>query len=240
MKIAYLALLTTGVALCAHGGKCEDPGLVFTITSPYTDPLTGGSYNAGLVSDGKGAYANGTAGVTAVLDLCNGSDGATLTPGTAGRSASLLLTNLVDTNSSTPSWTANPVPVLFFTVPFGNNVNNTTQNYSFTTYLKVTTAAPDADYNFNMENPTATAPFNSPSTGVNAPCTTALVHVQHTAAVPGVSAETWVVWPDSAPVSCSAGSVTQVGTLAPFSGPKHGPANAGQFSVPFYITIQRQ
>lgn len=238
MKMLYLAVLAAAFTLQAQGGKCTNPGLIFTITSPYTDPLTGAGYNSGLLSDGNGPYANG-GGVTAVLDLCNGSDGATLTPG-SNRKVWLLLSNLVGSTTLTPAWTSQPAPILFLTIPFGLNVSNTTGNYSFTTYLKVTMASPNSGYYFNMENPNATAPFNPPGSDENVPCTASIVHVQHTAAVAGVSAETWTVWPDSTPIACGNSSFSQIGTLGLSSPPKKGPVNAGQFSVPFYITIQRQ
>lgn len=237
-SICLAAVLAAALSLSAQGGKCNDPGLIFTISSTYTDPSTGTGNNAGLLPDNQGPYINGTSGVKAVINTCNGSDGATLSPGTSGRTVWLNLVNKVDT-TRTPSWTSNPAPVLFFTIPNITYLSATVPG-PFTTYMKVTMAAPNSGYYFDMENSDAMAPFNPPSPNINAPCFTALVRVQHIpATADGSTKETWIVWPDSSPASCTGGVTgSQVGTLLASGHPN--PVSAGQFTVPFYITIQRQ
>lgn len=234
-KSFCLAVLAAGLSLSAQGGKpgCTDAGVTFTVTVTDNNP--------GMSSDGNQTYANGVGGVIARLN-CDG-DSAELS-GT--RPVYLNLSKLLD--GTAPAWTANPAPALFFNIPFGKYFNNPLPSPSstFTTYLKVTMASPNAGYYFDMENPNADAPLNSPDSGVNTTtCTTTLVNVVHYAA--GTyqnnpsAPETWVVSPDSSPASCS-GSVSgyNVGTLL---GPKprgNGLETVGQFDVPFLITIQRQ
>jgi hypothetical protein len=68
-----------------------------------------------------------------------------------------------------------------------------------------------------------------------------LVNVTHHPAT-SVNKETWIVWADSTPANCTSlvtGPHAQVGTLR--TPPVHGPTwvSAGQFTVPFYVVIQR-
>lgn len=49
--------------------------------------------------------------------------------------------------------------------------------------------------------------------------------------------ENWTVWPDSTPATCSNGATaSQVGTLFHYT---KSFLNVGQFTIPFYIIIQR-
>lgn len=239
MKAIWIAAIAAAVSISMQGGsRCTDPSLIFTISNSYTDPKSGSSYNSGLLNDGNVTYSNGVNGVNATLQICNGSNGATLGGLGVGRNVSLYLANTV-AGTGLPSWASNPAPVLYLTIPFGSFVTNTTQDYYFTTYLKVTMAAPNTDYYFDMENSHATAPFNPPPSDLNMPCDTALVNVHH---IPAASAsnETWMVWPGSGSTSSCSPPAALVGTLLGPSPHSKSQVNVGQSTVPFYITIQRQ
>ena len=243
MRLACLAAMATILSASAFGSKCGDVDIPvsFTISSSYTNPSGTDSYNSAILSDGGGAYVNGQQGVSALIHVCNGSNGATLQISSGPRYVLWDFRNAVYTNSLTPSWTQSPVTNSGFT--FANLLYSYSPSttYSFTTYIKYARFQSSLTYEFAMENPGATAPFNPPDVNMNAPCITSLVKVTHIPATSS-SKETWIVWPDSAPASCTSpvsGSHAQVGTLR--TPPQHGPdwVSAGQFTVPFYITIQR-
>jgi hypothetical protein len=245
-KLGLWALALAVVTTAVYAGNCHNPPLIFTISSQYQDPSTLLPYNAGILSDGQGDYVNGN-GVVADITTCNGSNTATLSPGTT-RYVIFDFRNAVATNSNTPPWTS--TPLLFVSISNILYNYNPTATYSFTTYLKTTlkatTTATTLNGYFNLENPNAVAPFNPPDSNINTPCLTSLVNVQH---IPATSStkETWIAWPDSNPANSSCGGAVngtpvQVGTLlVPSSSHKGGEStvNAGQFTVPFYITIRR-
>ena len=243
MKLIFVATAAALLSAPAFAGKCGDVDIPvsFTISSTYTDPSNAQlTYNSGILSDGGGAYINGQQGVSALIHTCNGSNGTTLQTSNGSRYVIWDFRNAVYTNTLTPSWTQKPVTNTGFT--FANLLYSYSPslNYSFTTYMQYVYFQ-SLSYAFSMQNPNATAPFNSPDANVNSPCMTSLVNVTHYAAT-DISKETWIVWPDSTPVNCTSpvsGSHAQVGTLRTHA--QHGPdlVGAGQFTVPFYITIQR-
>lgn len=227
MRTIFLSLLTVGLTLSAEGGKnsCTDASANFTIM----DQPTG---NPGLSSDGGGPYVNGENGVIGRINC----DGESLE--LSGSRPSLLLLGTA-LNGGAPSWANSPAPVSFFNIPLGNYFNNAEpdpSNYpTFTTYLKVTMASPNLGYFFDLENPTATAPLQPPSSGVNTlSTTTTLVNVSHYPQVVDAGGnvtqpETWIVTPFSSPA---------VGTL--LSNQKGGVRQVGQFATAFYIVVTRQ
>jgi len=253
VRLASLGLWAIVALSPLYAAHCNDPELTFTIHDTYTDPGSpSGSQptQSGIVSDGLGVYSTGN-GVNAVINTCNGSNGATLSPG-SNRLVTVDLGQVVFTNIIyNPGWASSPV--LFLTIP---NIlfscdPDPTKSCVFDTYLKVTlkatkTATTLSGY-FDMQNPLANAPFNSPDATLNTPCITSLVHIQHNPAVAGGTRENWIVWPDSNPANSSCGGAVsgtpvQVGTLSvPSSSHKGGQStvNAGQYAVPFYITITR-
>jgi hypothetical protein len=243
MKSICLAALAAVLGASAYASKCSDVDIPisFTISSTYTDPSNGLSYNSGILSDGLGPYVNGQPGVSALIHTCNGSNGATLNIASGNRYVTWDFRNAVYTNSLTPAWTQ--VTNGGFT--FANLLYNYSANtsYTFTTYMQYVRFQSLTTYSFSMQNPGANAPFNAPDANVNSPCITSLVSVQNIpAALSSSGKETWIAWPDSTPVSCTSpvsGSPAQVGTLR--TPPPHGPTwvSAGQFTVPFYIIIQR-
>jgi hypothetical protein len=243
MRFICLSTIAAILSASAFGGKCGDVDIPvsFTISPTYADPSNPSmSFSSGILDDGLGAYVHGQAGVNALIHTCNGSNGTTLETGSGSRYVTWDFRSAVYTNSLTPSWTQSPVRNTGFT--FANLLYNysPTTTYSFTTYIQYARFQ-SMTYGFWMQNPGATAPFNPPEANINDPCITSLVKVTHVQ-VTDHSKETWIVWPDSTPASCTSqvsGSHGQVGTLR--TPPKHGPTwvNAGQFTVPFYIVIQR-
>jgi len=242
MRLVCLMTIAAALSASAFARRCSDVDIPvsFTISSIYTDPSGSGSYSSGILSDGGGAYVHGQQGVEALIHVCNGSNGTTLETRDGSRFVTWDFRNAVHTTSLTPSWTQNPVQNTGFT--FANLLYNYSPSttYSFTTYIQFAYFQ-SISYGFSMQNPGATAPFNPPAANTNAPCITSLVNVVHNPAV-GTAKENWIVWPDSAPTSCTSpvtGSHSQVGTLR--TPPKRGPdwVSAGQFTVPFFITIQR-
>lgn len=238
-RIATLALLTmTGtISGYAQKTKCTDPSVTFTISSSYTDPFTGQGYNSAILPDKGGAYVGGQNGVSAVLKTCEGTNDAILTPGKS-RTVSINLHNAVSTSSQTPSWTNNTVGA------GGINVWNLLYSYQPQSYYTFTTGigVPGVDspvYYYRLENPSRQA-GGSTDPGTNSPCATALVNVAHypAAYLSPTSPETWYVWPDSTPTTCASGqTAAQVGTLFLYTSSFQ---NVGQFTTPFFITIQRQ
>jgi hypothetical protein len=225
-----LAIALAATALPAQAGKCSEVDIPVTFTIGSTTP-------AGIVSDGLGDYVNGQNGVIALIHTCNGSNGATLNPGTAGRSVTFNFQTVVDTNHNTPSWTSGSVA--FFTVSNLLYQYNPATTYSFTTSLWSTMG--NSGYFFRMENPSAQAPFQPPAANVNSPCVTSLVYVTHYPAGALSAKETWIAWPGTSTENCSSavsGTPVQVGTLMVQAHPSA--VSAGQFTVPFYITITRQ
>jgi hypothetical protein len=237
--------LAAACSLPAYAGKCTKDPLVFTISDSYQDPHTFNNYQAGIHPDGAGDYTDGQNLVSAKLDTCNGNL-AQLAPGPT-RYVTFDFRNVVATNLNSPTWTASPALDFYISNILYNY--NPAATYTFDSYLKTTlkttvSATIGNGYFFFMENPNAPAPVNPPDSIVNSPCSTSLVHVQHIPAT-DLTKETWIVWPDSDPLN-SCGSVTgspvQVGTIeGPNSTRKGGQStvNAGQFVVPFYITIRR-
>jgi hypothetical protein len=212
--------------------------VIITISSSqYADPTTGISYNPAILPDGLGPYVNGQAGVKAIIHSCPGETGdASLV--VMKRKLTLDLSHAVATDSSTPSWTATPgTSHSFFTIRnvlYNYNANST---YSFTTRFDMQ-APQNANYYLRFANPnTDTTQFNKADANANGPCDTSLVNVTHVAAT-STTKDFWIVWSDSSTASCSGNySGTQVGGLL-YS--NNSWANVGQFSVPFYITIQRK
>lgn len=242
MRLICLATIAAVLSAPAFARKCSDVDIPvsFTISSSYTDPSGTGSYSSGILSDGGGAYVNGQQGVSALIHVCNGSNGATLQISSGTRYVRWDFRNAVYTNSLTPSWTQSPVTNSGFT--FANLLYNydPSATYSFSTYIQYARFQ-SLTYTFAMQNPGASAPFNPPDVNMNAPCITSLVKVTHIPATTS-SKEYWIVWPDNTPASCTSpvsGSHAQVGTLR--TPPQHGPGwvSAGQFTMPFFVTIQR-
>ena len=246
MKSIYSAVLAVALGAGVYAGNCGnvDIPISFTISSTYTDPFSLKSYNAAILSDGMGAYNNGQQNVSALIHTCNGSNNATLNTGLATGNGTRYVTwnfqNVVDTNSLTPSWTQQPANNPGFTIVNLLYNYNATATYSFTTYLNLANFHfPTTTYAFYIENPNAIAQNSAPNPNVNSPCDTSLVNVTHVPATSN-SKETWIVWPDDTPVFCTsavAGQHAQVGTLTTIGHPNW--VSAGQFTVPFYVTIQR-
>lgn len=217
--LAVTLSLTPGLSPSAKGGKtsCTTAGANFDIAYISSGP--------GLSSDGGGPYVNGdlNGGVIGRIN-CNGQS-----LELSGVRHSILTLGAALSGTNAP-WGHDPAPVAFFNIPLGKYFNNAQPDpapWDHTTYLKLTMASPNLGYFFNMENPAADAPLNSPDGGVNTPLTTILVNVQHIPA--GSGPETWIVTPGASPA---------VGTL--MSNIKGGLRTVGQFDTPFSITVTRQ
>lgn len=233
----------------AGTGKCTDISLVFSLSFTYVD----GTTPAALYSDGTGgsnpSYVDGVDGVTAVLHVCgtNPSHDATLLLANSKRTVGIDLTRLVHANSLTPSWTGTP-----FYNPAFLNVRNILFNYdpnasySFTTRFGSGFAMPagpgkSTSYHVRMQNPADQAVPPQPNDSIaNTPLNTSLVVLQHTPAT-ATTPETWTAYPDATVMGLtdSGANATQVGALLQDQN-NGGPLNAGQFAVPFAITITRK
>lgn len=247
----WAVTLAAACSLPAYAARCTKDPLIFTVSDSYQDPSTFNNYTSGIHPDTAFDYIDDENGVSAKLDTCNGNL-AQLAPGST-RYVTFDFRNVLATNSNTPTtWNTSPA-LAFYISNILHNYNPAT-TYTFTSYLKTTlkatvSATTGNGYFFFMENPNATAPVNPPDSIVNSPCITSLVNVKHIPATTNPSTpEIWIVWPDSDPSnsSCPAvtGSPVQVGTIeGPNSASKKGgqfTVNAGQFTVPFYITIRRK
>ena len=147
--------------------------------------------------------------------------------------------NVVATNTSTPAWVTSPASVTLLNVHNILYNYNPTATYSFTTRFGSQLARPNDTYYYRLENSLAQASTSPSDVNANNPCMTSLLNVVHYPAT-STSKETWIAWPDSSTsASCTiAATPVQVGALL---NTKTSPAqNAGQFSVPFYLTIRRQ
>ena len=233
----FTILMLPAAALCAGKPGCTPSSVIVTVSSTYQDPTTLVNYNAAIRPDGLGDYTDGVDGVAAVIRDCpNGSGDATLNFSNR-RPITVDLRNAVATNSSTPTWAGTPgVGGAFINIRNVMYLYSSQSTYSFTTRMALQ-APQNPNYYFHMANPGALAAATPNNPSDNTPCVTSLVNVVHYPAT-STTKETWVVWPDSSPASCSGAGGAQVGTLlysntSPWT-------NAGQFSVPFYITIRRK
>ena len=138
----FLRLFFVGVLLAAmlaplHAAKpggCADVATQWTLNDYYVDGTT---LNA-IRADGLGPYKNGQSGVTATIQICNGTNDAVLMTGSS-RQLSFNFGKMLASNSDTPSWATGIVTgsggtlhirkVTF--VPAGYD---RTQEYTFTTW----------------------------------------------------------------------------------------------------------
>jgi hypothetical protein len=245
--------LLTGAALALslaggiHAGSCNlNVPLQWTINPMYVDGATASA----ITGDGA-PYANGQAGVTAIINVCSGTNDATLVL-SSPRNITFDFGKVLASNGNTPSW-ANGGSV---TGAGQLNINNIVfvpagytraDEYSFTTRMGSLVPA-KGSWNLRMYAPVtdASSASNTWVTTANTPYTSSLVDVHHcpanSTAASGVCAgivhETWFAYPDPASAGSSATGlpVSQVAALENTSKPT-SPLNAGQFSVPFYFVI---
>jgi len=236
--LALLAASTLmGQSPYAAHSSCTDDPVIITVNSSYADPGTGVVYTSAILPDSLGPYVNGQNGVQAVIRSCPGESG-DATVVIKKRSLTLDLSHNVASGPSTPAWTTSvgtgSSSFAIRNVLYNYNPNST---YSFTTRFNLQ-APQNGNYYLRFANPTSdTSAFNQYDVNANGPCDTSPVNVTHVAAT-GTSKDSWIVWSNSAPAVCS-GSYTgaQVSGLLYSNG---GWVNVGQFSVPFYMMIQRQ
>ena len=255
--------LTTSLLACLvivpqlYAGKpgCSDVSTAWTIQPYYADGLT---RNA-IQPDAGGAYINGKSGVTATIQICNGTNDAVLMAGST-RQISFNFINRLASNAQTPSWASGIVSGTGATlhirkltfVPAGSD---RAQEYGFTTWAGSILPV-RGSWNLRMWNPNTDAMTDDPATNIhlataNGPYVDTLVNVHHCPAnstatsgvCAGVTRETWFVWPNAGTTTYLDGSpapvvATQVAAIVDTQ--KSTPVNGGQFSMPFLLTITVQ
>ncbi|HKD06091.1 MAG TPA: hypothetical protein VKB79_09335 [Bryobacteraceae bacterium] len=238
-----LIILSVGIqAASAQKGKCPpDQPIEWIINPTYVDGTTPNR----ILGDGV-PYINGQSGVAAVIQVCSGTNDATLQI-SSPRTLSLSFYNLLYPTPQTPSWALSGsmetdttflnVRNLLF-VPAGKDRS---MEYTFTTWFG-TGGTPTG---FKMRGPAPQAPQGGAGGG-NSPYPESLIVVHHcpaganTSTCPNPVQETWFAYPDPNPTASGASQttglpITQVGTL--FVSSKGQTVNAGEFSMPFLFTI---
>jgi len=239
-----------------YGGKpggCQDIATQWTVNDRYIDGTT---LNA-IRADSLGPYKNGQSGVTATIQICNGSNDAVLMTGSSRQLTFNFAAHLLASNTNTPSWATGIVTGTGGTlhirkITFVPSGYDQTKEYSFTTWVGSILPV-KGFWNFRMWKPITDAISDDPSTNIslataNGPYTDSAAIVHHcpanssatTAPCAGIVKETWFVYPDSTPTTYTDGTpappnATQVGALV--NTQKVTPVNAGQFSMPFYLVI---
>jgi len=246
LAAAGLTPLTAG-----NPNSCSDIATQWTVNDYYTDGTT---LNA-IRSDAAGPYKNGQSGVTATIQICNGTNDAVLMTGSS-RQLSFNFGNMLASNSNTPSWATGVVTggsgtLHIRRITFVPTGSDRSQEYVFTTWAGSILPV-RGSWNFRMWKPTTDAISDSLTNvnlaTANGPFTDSPVVVHHCPAnssatsgpCTGVIKETWLVYPDSGPTTYLNGNpapqtATQVGALV--NTQKSTPVNGGQFSMPFYLSI---
>ncbi len=240
MKNLFITLVTMLSAALPPAvqakGNCQPISVQVTINQTDTFGVSGAIPSA-IQPDIGGPYMDGVSGVSATIDTCSGSNDLLVNLAKSTRSITVNLANMVGSPTPhTPAWvSAGPVPLSFLNIRNLFYIYNQAATYSFTTRLASNPAGVAAGYTFGFVNPTDeayTAPPISPE--MNEPITTSDIVVWHYAAGSnGYTVETWVAYPDTAQMDTTAyvgGLVTTV---------HNSTVSAGQFSVPFEITVQR-
>ena len=224
-------------------GPCQTIAVQVTI-SPVDNFGVSGPVPSAIQPDSGGPYVTGVDGVDAAIQSCSGSYDLTVNLLRSKRSIAIHLADMVGSPTPyTPAWaspgSAQPVPVSFF------NIRNLFYNYSqFSTYSFTTRMGSQlgglADgYHFRMVNPFDDAYTAPTDPQVNDPITTSNVVVWHYAAGSnGYAVETWVVYPDTTQMDLNTPNSVYVGGL--ITTVRRTTVSAGQYSVPFQITVQRK
>lgn len=237
-----MTMITVGLPVTAQGkGGCKSIPVQVTI-SPVDSFGVGGATPSALQPDSGGPYVDAVNGVSATINSCSGSYDLLLNLTRSARSLTVDLGNIVGSPTSyTPGWaSAGPVPLGFFNVRnlFYNYSQNST--YSFTTRFISNLDGVAKGYSLGLVNPTTdayTAPPANPE--MNDPITTSNVIVWHYAAGSnGYTVETWVAYPDTTQMDSNTANSVYVGGL--ITTVHNATVSAGQYSVPFQITMQRK
>jgi hypothetical protein len=253
LKIGLVGLLAATAFSQLYGAKppaCSDIATQWALNDYHID----GTLTA-IRGDGLGLYRNGQAGVTATIQICNGTTDAVLMTG-SGRQLSFDFTKMLASNSQTPSWasgiiTGSGATLHIRKITFVPAAFDRAQEYAFTT--RAGSILPVKSWNFRMWKPTTDAVSGDPSADIyldtaNGPFWDSAVIVHHCPAnstategpCVGIVKETWFVYPDAAPTIYTDGSpapstATQIGALVNTQKPT--PVNGGQFSMSFYFVI---
>ncbi|MBI1786439.1 MAG: hypothetical protein HYR60_02670 [Acidobacteria bacterium] len=247
MALLLLPLSTASAQKCS-----SDIPTQWTLNDYYVDGTT---FNR-IRSDSAGPYINGQSGVSASIQICNGTGDALLKTGSS-RQLSFDFGRMLASNANTPSWASGTVTggggtlhirhVTF--VPVGYDRS---QEYTFTTWVGSMLPV-KFSWNLRMWKPTTDAFSGNLYTDVNVatantPYIDTPVNMHHcpansaatTGPCAGVIHETWFASPDPGPTTYADGTpapstATQVAALV--STQKATPVNAGQFSMPFYFVI---
>ena len=245
MKNLFIALVTMLIAVLPPAaqakGSCQAISVQVTI-GPVDNFGVSGSVTSAIQPDSGGPYVDGVSGVSATIDTCSGSNDLILNLARSNRSITVNFGNVVDSTAYTPAWaSAGPVPLSFLNIRnLFYNYSQSGSAYSFTTRLASNLGGVADGYNFGLVNPTDQAYAPPPiNPQMNYPITTSDVVVWHyPAGSNGYAVETWVAYPDTTQMDANtpnsfyvAGLITTVHNTA---------VSAGQFSVPFQITVQRK
>lgn len=246
-------LLSASLTLFAGGppSGCADVATQWIVNDYYTD----GTTLNGIRADAGGPYRNGQSGVTATIQICNGTNDAILMTGSS-RQLSFNFGQRLASNANTPSWatgvvTGSGATLHIRRITFVPTGYDRSQEYSFTTWAG--SILPVKGWNFRMWKPTTDAISDNPATNINlaaanGPFTDSPAIVHHcpansnatTGQCVGVIKETWFVYPDPNPTTYTDGTpapqtTVYVGALV--NTQKATPVNGGQFSMPFFLKI---
>jgi hypothetical protein len=235
LPLRFLTGLLGAAILLTAGGPCKTDSVSVAISPTYS--FGGTTASSTILPDSAAAYADGLAGVSAIINTsCTGDLILNLKSST--RTVGWSFQAPVATNSATPSWTAGAFQSAANYLVVSNLMYQyaATTFYSFTTSASFDFTAPDGAYDrVTFTNPLAQVHVS----GQNRPYNTALVVVTHTPADPTTGVvETFTITPSNANTDPGGTPATDAGTLL-LNG-KHGYADAGEFSLPFQFTVTRK
>jgi hypothetical protein len=236
-------ILLAANAYAAKAAPCVDPGLTWEMRATYD--ADGLPYTSRIKDDRTGTasrtYVNGSEGVSATLNFCNGTGDALLSPGS--RKITLDFgPNLAPSGTTISPMTGAPLlNVRDLLFPAGDR----STEYEFTTWLgSVIPAAKGAQWSLRMFSTTSDFVGGGATADnlmlINTPNQTAKVRAHHCPATStppavaqcaGVTRETWFVYPDPT-ANPSFRNVAALVNVA-----NSGLIRLGQFEMPFYFVI---
>ena len=249
-KVFLVIAVALGLGTQALAAQsCKDISTAWTLSSTFVDGTTASR----VYSDGTD-YIDGGQGVSASIKC--GTDDAVLILSSSRKIMFNFAGAFLGTSHSTPpSWTSGPAfgstpstvkncggsPCTLLNIRniLDSGTANRNSYYLIYTNLESGFVAPDKNgYSLAMENPATANVVTTPNDSANTPYLNTRVAVEHYAAGNGVSTcaskECWLVYPELPTSTGSQSPSPENGTL--FSGGKA--VNFGEFSMPFFFTIQ--
>jgi len=237
MLVTFAICAGVASSAWAAGAPCTDVPVRVTILNNAIDPVTGVVTPAALRSDGLGEYVHGASKVSAVIQVCDGTNDAILNVSSTKRTFAYQFPSPVAGSviESKPAWAPGTS-----TVSGWINVRNLLfSRQAFTTHMGTTFTGPDrASYRLGFMPVSVDAPNLHPVDGnQNTPydSSPAKVYPQSfDCNIGGTTKPSWLVLGNN---QDDLGR-TQVGTLYKLaSSPRGSNIHQGQYTLPFEIRI---